>query len=298
MSWTISSEVWPYLTLDLAPRLLLEWLTQSRWARCSPAHAIKLTAPSVRADRGRQVRRPTSLPPPRAGTRSRRAAPQPEATAIPASTDRRHEPDASSCCRPPALDSLERLRPRIGRLCCLSHTRRHTATLRLQRLHRRGGRGSAEPRPARRPARASRCTASRRPGRRRRVPCPSAEYSSAVGSTSGSLDPDLLRPDGERRAGPGDRRGRLAADEVRRYPRAGDKDAVAGDWWGEPRRPSPTCSTRPRVEHRKSIAQRQRLVLVVRHEDKRDADIALNRLEFQLHLLAQLEVESTERFVQ
>ncbi len=52
------------------------------------------------------------------------------------------------------------------------------------------------------------------------------------------------------------------------------------------------------VEDGESVAQRQRLVLVVGDEDEGDADLALDRLELDLHLLAQLEVERAERLVE
>ena len=55
---------------------------------------------------------------------------------------------------------------------------------------------------------------------------------------------------------------------------------------------------RPVVEHREPVAQGQRLVLVVGDDDERDADLALDRLQLDLHLLAQLEVEGAERFVE
>ena len=52
------------------------------------------------------------------------------------------------------------------------------------------------------------------------------------------------------------------------------------------------------VEDREPVAQRQGLVLVVGDDDEGDADLALNRLELHLHLLAQLEVERAERLVE
>src|SRR3954453_7977667 len=54
----------------------------------------------------------------------------------------------------------------------------------------------------------------------------------------------------------------------------------------------------PVVEHSGPVAHRQRLVLVVSDEDKRDAELALQALELDLHLLAQLAVECTQRLVQ
>ena len=55
---------------------------------------------------------------------------------------------------------------------------------------------------------------------------------------------------------------------------------------------------RPVVEHRDAVAHRERLVLVVGDEHERDADLALDRLQLDLHLLAELEVESAERLVE
>ena len=52
------------------------------------------------------------------------------------------------------------------------------------------------------------------------------------------------------------------------------------------------------VDHHQAVAHRQRLLLVVGDEDERDADLALDPLELELHLLAQLEVERAERLVE
>ena len=52
------------------------------------------------------------------------------------------------------------------------------------------------------------------------------------------------------------------------------------------------------VEDGDPVAHRQRLVLVVGHEDEGDADVALQALELDLHLFAQLEVERAERLVE
>jgi hypothetical protein len=54
----------------------------------------------------------------------------------------------------------------------------------------------------------------------------------------------------------------------------------------------------PVVEDRDPVAHRERLLLVVRHVDERDADLALDLLELDLHLLAELEVERAERLVE
>ena len=50
------------------------------------------------------------------------------------------------------------------------------------------------------------------------------------------------------------------------------------------------------IEYGDAVAHRQRLALVVGHIDEGDADLALDRLQFHLHLLAQLEIERPERF--
>ena len=50
--------------------------------------------------------------------------------------------------------------------------------------------------------------------------------------------------------------------------------------------------------HRDAVAHHERLFLVVRDVDERDADLALDAHELELHLLAELEVERAERFVE
>ena len=52
------------------------------------------------------------------------------------------------------------------------------------------------------------------------------------------------------------------------------------------------------VEDREPVAHRQRLVLVVGHVDERDPDLALDSLQLDLHLLAELQVERAERLVE
>ena len=53
-----------------------------------------------------------------------------------------------------------------------------------------------------------------------------------------------------------------------------------------------------RVEDRDAVRESQRLFLIVRHEDECDAELTLDLLELDLHLLAQLEVEGAERLVE
>ena len=60
----------------------------------------------------------------------------------------------------------------------------------------------------------------------------------------------------------------------------------------------PTCSILPGLEDGDPVAHRQRLVLVVGHVDEGDRDVALDRLQLHLHLLAQLQVEGAERLVE
>ena len=52
------------------------------------------------------------------------------------------------------------------------------------------------------------------------------------------------------------------------------------------------------VEDGEAIGHRERLLLIVRHVDERDPDLALDRLELDLHLLPELEVERAERLVE
>ncbi len=52
------------------------------------------------------------------------------------------------------------------------------------------------------------------------------------------------------------------------------------------------------VEHGDAVAHRERLALVVGDVDEGDADPALDRLQLDLHLLAELQVERAQRLVQ
>jgi len=49
------------------------------------------------------------------------------------------------------------------------------------------------------------------------------------------------------------------------------------------------------AHHRDPVGHRQRLLLVVGDVDERDADLALDPLQLDLHLLAQLQVQRAER---
>ena len=52
------------------------------------------------------------------------------------------------------------------------------------------------------------------------------------------------------------------------------------------------------VEDGEAVAHRERLLLVVRDVDECDAEIPLQRLQEDLHLLAELQVERAERLVE
>ena len=52
------------------------------------------------------------------------------------------------------------------------------------------------------------------------------------------------------------------------------------------------------VHDRDAVAHGERLFLIVRHVEERDVKLALEALELELHLLAQLEIERTQRLVE
>src|SRR5207245_2957152 len=54
----------------------------------------------------------------------------------------------------------------------------------------------------------------------------------------------------------------------------------------------------PSVDDADDVRHRQRLLLVVRDEDERDAERTLEVVRFHLHLLPQFELEGAKRFVQ
>ena len=55
---------------------------------------------------------------------------------------------------------------------------------------------------------------------------------------------------------------------------------------------------RPPIHHRDAVGQAQRLCLIVRHEDRGDADLALDLAQLVPHLLAKLLVERGQRLVE
>ena len=54
----------------------------------------------------------------------------------------------------------------------------------------------------------------------------------------------------------------------------------------------------PVVQHGDPVGHRHRLLLIVRHDDERHADLVLETLELDLHLSPELAVERCERLVQ
>ncbi len=51
-------------------------------------------------------------------------------------------------------------------------------------------------------------------------------------------------------------------------------------------------------EKSNAIGERHRFFLIVRDKDERDADLALQILQLQLHLAAQIRIESRERLIE
>src|SRR6266566_9167176 len=101
---------------------------------------------------------------------------------------------------------------------------------------------------------------------------------------------DLLRPDRERAAG--------ALENVRGSDEAGDEGVLRT--FVDRRRRADLLDL-AFVEDREAIAHRQRLLLVVRDINEGDPDLAdgaLDPFQLDLHLLAELEVEGPERFVE
>ena len=107
--------------------------------------------------------------------------------------------------------------------------------------------------------------------------------------------PDLLGTDREA-AGPAEDGPRdVAGEQVRRSDETRDEPGSRSfvDLGGRAELLDPAG-----VEDRQAVAHRERLLLVVGHVDERDADLLLDRLELDLHLLAQLQVERAQRLVE
>ena len=109
----------------------------------------------------------------------------------------------------------------------------------------------------------------------------------ALGGLALLQQADLLGPD--REAPP------VALDDVRDPHEAGDElvGRMLVDVGGRA-----DLLDAPRAEHGQAVAHRQRLLLVVGDVDEGDADLALDALELDLHLLAQLEVQRAQRLVE
>ena len=104
-------------------------------------------------------------------------------------------------------------------------------------------------------------------------------------------DPDrrpVVEPD---RVGAGDR----SAKEVRDPEEAGDEGRL---WQLVQLVRGPELLDPPLVHDRDPIGHRHRLLLVVRHVNEGDADVVLEALDEELHLLTQLQVEGSERLVE
>ena len=111
----------------------------------------------------------------------------------------------------------------------------------------------------------------------------------------GCEDPDSFRSDNEHPGAADERFGGVAVEHIRGSDEIGDEsvDGILVDLAG-----GADLLDAPVVEYREPVAQGQRLVLIVGDDDECDADFALDRLEFDLHLLAQFEVQRAEWLVE
>src|SRR5918992_2888158 len=123
-------------------------------------------------------------------------------------------------------------------------------------------------------------TLDRRPDHHRRHDLPNEALAAAP-------DPDLLGPDGDD--------GAITSDEVRLADEVRD-EARLRRVVDLPRGRELLDATL--VHDRHAVGHRERLLLVVRHVDEREPDLAVEPLEEHLHLLAQLQVERAERLVE
>ena len=106
---------------------------------------------------------------------------------------------------------------------------------------------------------------------------------------------DLLGPQREKSVVAENPARGLAAQDVRRADEAGDElgrrrfvDLGRRADLGNP----------PALEDGEPVAHGERLLLVVSDEDEGDSDVLLDRLELDLHLMAELQVQGAERFVE
>ena len=141
-----------------------------------------------------------------------------------------------------------------------------------------------------------------RPPKRFSSPAPSAMFSGRTASTQRSPT---------RRASSGGRaRGRAAGLDADAGGRDRGRPRAGNCWCRRSRRRSgspaarrapwawPTWSTRPSRMHRDAVGERQRLLLVVGHVDRRDAELALQLADLRAHLHAELGVEVGQRLVE
>ncbi len=108
-------------------------------------------------------------------------------------------------------------------------------------------------------------------------------------------DADALRPHGAQAGMAEHLLGQVSPEDVGGADEPGHEDA-GGPLVDLARRPD--LFDGAQVEHRDPVAHGQRLVLVVGDEDERDADVVLDRLQLDLHLLPELQVEGPEGLVQ
>ena len=117
---------------------------------------------------------------------------------------------------------------------------------------------------------------------------PTKTTSSIVAGIAGRVERDPLGPDAEAAA--------VALDDVRGADEA--RDELGCRAARRPRLGRADLLDPALVEDGDLVAHRQRLLLVVRDVDERHAEVALERLQEELHLLAQLQVERAERLVE
>ena len=160
-----------------------------------------------------------------------------------------------------------------------------------------GARSLARWRSASRHRRGRRRTGSRHPGTGRRCTMPSTATSPLGHGLPGRHDADALGPDGpEAGHGRAARCGHVAASARWRCRRSRPRTR-----WPDARRSRrgvPTCSMRPWLNTAMRSLIDSASSLVVGDEDERDPDLVLDRLQLDLHLLAQLQVEGAERLVE
>ena len=151
--------------------------------------------------------------------------------------------------------------------------------------------------------RTTRLDAARRPGCRRPPPAgPRATFSGRTASTQPPRHRARRRWPAAGRARcapPGRRRPRRPSTSPGRRLLVPTKSAtkrVRGRSYSS--RGGPTCSTRPSRIDRHAVGERERLLLVVGHVDRGDAELALEPADLRAHLDADLGVEVRERLVE